>query len=247
MSWQQGPDVVLNAKWSCGHTHCSLPRTTSHLHQKVQNKICADLVQYRHIQSDLLSKCNPSVEHSASRHLPATSWLQDPSQQFPFIWAPDYVLFLLLALHCFYLKLLYIVCCTALSIHFCLFTRGAILLEFELALLSEDDEMRWFCRIRGSFNLTNRNISIRRVWLNWNVRLYLRLRPTAYVDCRTRLRAWLGLTERWRDDLADDRTPWDNRTVWECRFMIQSDSTTSLPVLWWGSVIEPGEQSVGQT
>jgi len=36
-------------------------------------------------QSDLLSKCNPAVEHSASRHLPAMSWqFQDPSQQFPF-------------------------------------------------------------------------------------------------------------------------------------------------------------------
>jgi len=34
---------------------------------------CADSVQYRHIQSDLLSKCNPAVEHSASRHLPAIS------------------------------------------------------------------------------------------------------------------------------------------------------------------------------
>jgi len=53
--------------------------------QKVRNKICADSVHYRHIQSDLLSKCNPAVEHSASRHLPAMSWqFQDPSQQFPF-------------------------------------------------------------------------------------------------------------------------------------------------------------------
>jgi len=35
--------------------------------------------------SDLLSKCNPAVEHSASKHLPAISWhFQDPSQQFSF-------------------------------------------------------------------------------------------------------------------------------------------------------------------
>jgi len=62
----------------------SLPWTSFHLHQKVRNEICADSVQYRHTQSDL-SKCNLAVEHSASRHLPATSWqFQDPSQQFPF-------------------------------------------------------------------------------------------------------------------------------------------------------------------
>ena len=37
------------------------------------------------IQSELLSKCNLAVEHSASRHLPVTSWqYQYPSQQFPF-------------------------------------------------------------------------------------------------------------------------------------------------------------------
>ena len=86
MSSQQGPDFVPNPKWSRRHTHCSLPRTiSSHLHQKVQNEICADSVQYRHIQSDLLSKCSPAVEHPPSRHLPAISWqLQDPSQQFPF-------------------------------------------------------------------------------------------------------------------------------------------------------------------
>ena len=37
------------------------------------------------IQSELLSKCKLAVEHSASRHLPATSWqYQYPSQQFPF-------------------------------------------------------------------------------------------------------------------------------------------------------------------
>jgi len=42
----------------------------------------ADSVQYRHIQSDRLSKCNPAVEHSANRHLPAICWqFQDPSQQ----------------------------------------------------------------------------------------------------------------------------------------------------------------------
>ena len=36
-------------------------------------------------------------------------------------------------LHCFYPKLLFIVCCTAYSIHICLFTRGAILLGIESA------------------------------------------------------------------------------------------------------------------
>ena len=84
-SSQQGPDVVPNQKWSRRHTSCSLPWTSSHLHQKVRNEICADSVQYRHIQSDYLSKCKPAMEHSASWHLPAISWqLQDSSQQFPF-------------------------------------------------------------------------------------------------------------------------------------------------------------------
>ena len=36
---------------------------------------------------------------------------------FPFIWAPVCVVFLSPALHCFCLKLLFIVCCTAFSIH----------------------------------------------------------------------------------------------------------------------------------
>jgi len=40
---------------------------------------------------------------------------------FRFIWAPDYVMFSSSALHCFYPKLLFIVCCTA----FCLFTHGS--------------------------------------------------------------------------------------------------------------------------
>jgi len=46
-------------------------------------------------------------------------------------------------LHCtvFMLKiLLFIVCCTALSIHICLFTGGAVSLGIEPAPLSEDDE-----------------------------------------------------------------------------------------------------------
>ena len=43
------------------------------------------VIQAHRLQSDLLSKYNPTVEHSASRHLPAISWqFQDPSQQFPF-------------------------------------------------------------------------------------------------------------------------------------------------------------------
>ena len=33
--------------------------------------------------------------------------------------------------HCFYPKLLFVVCCTAFSIHICLFIRGAILLGIE--------------------------------------------------------------------------------------------------------------------
>jgi len=37
-------------------------------------------------------------------------------------------------------KLLFIVCCTAFSLHICLFTRGAILLGIESAPLSEEEE-----------------------------------------------------------------------------------------------------------
>ena len=70
------------------------------------------------------------MEHSASRHLPAVSrQFQDPSQQFPFHLSTGLHLFLSSALHCFYPKLLYIVCCMAFSIHICLFTNGAILFE----------------------------------------------------------------------------------------------------------------------
>jgi len=57
-----------------------------------------------------------------------------------FIWAMDYVQFLSSALHCFYPKLLFIVCCTAFSIHICLFTRGAILLGIESAPLSLEED-----------------------------------------------------------------------------------------------------------
>jgi len=60
--------------------------------------------------------------------------------RFRFISAPDYVLFLSSALHCFYPKLLFTVWCTDFSIHICLFTRGAILLEIESAPLSEDED-----------------------------------------------------------------------------------------------------------
>jgi len=51
-----------------------------------------------------------------------------------------FILFLSSALHCFYLNLLFNVCCTAFTIHICLPTRGAILLEFELAQLSKEKE-----------------------------------------------------------------------------------------------------------
>ena len=92
----------------------------------------------QHIQSDLLSKCNLAVEHSASRHFPGISrQFQDPSQQFPFHLStglrPVFIV-------CFYSKLLFIVCCTAFSIHICLFTRGAILLGIESAPLSKEEE-----------------------------------------------------------------------------------------------------------
>jgi len=59
---------------------------------------------------------------------------------FHFTRAPVCVLFLSSALHCFHPKLLFIVCCTAFSVHICLFTHGAILLGIESAPLSEDDE-----------------------------------------------------------------------------------------------------------
>ena len=50
------------------------------------------------------------------------------------------VLCLSSALHCFYPKLLFIVCCTAFSTHIRLFTRGAILLGIESAPASEDED-----------------------------------------------------------------------------------------------------------
>ena len=92
--------------------------------------------------ADLLSKCNPAVEHSARRHLPAVppDSFKTHLNSFRFIWAPDFVLFLSSALHCFYPKLLFIVCCAAFSIHICLFIRGAILLGIESAPLSEDED-----------------------------------------------------------------------------------------------------------
>ena len=72
-------------------------------------------------------------------HLPPDSFKTHLSS-FRFIWASDYGLFLSSALHCFYPKLMFIVCCTAFSMRVCLFTRGAILLGIESALLSEEDE-----------------------------------------------------------------------------------------------------------
>jgi len=47
-------------------------------------------------------------------------------------------------LHCFYPKLLLIVCCTVFSIHICLFTRGAISLGIESAPVSEDDKTKTY-------------------------------------------------------------------------------------------------------
>ena len=66
---------------------------------------------------------------------------QDPSQQVPFHLSTGlYVLFISSALRCFYRRSLFIVSCTAFSIHICLFTRGAILLGIESAPLSEDED-----------------------------------------------------------------------------------------------------------
>jgi len=105
--------------------------------------LCRFQLQYRYIQSYLLSNCNPTVEHSASWHLPAISGqFQDPPQQFPVHLSTGLrpVLLLSSALHYFYWKSLFIVCCTASSLYICLFTRGAILLVIESAPLSEDED-----------------------------------------------------------------------------------------------------------
>jgi len=61
----------------------------------------------------------------------------DPPEQFPF--------HLITRLHsvfigCFYLKLLFVVCCTAFKVHVCLFTHGALLREFELAPSPVEEE-----------------------------------------------------------------------------------------------------------
>jgi len=45
-------------------------------------------------------------------------------------------------------KLLFIVCCTAFSLHICLFTRGAILFGIESAPLSEDEDEGCHCTVR---------------------------------------------------------------------------------------------------
>jgi len=66
--------------------------------------------------------------------------------RFRFISAPDYVVFIVCTA-LFYPQLLFIVCCLAFSIHICLFTHGAILLEIESASLSEaeGDDCRCMC------------------------------------------------------------------------------------------------------
>jgi len=122
------------------------------------------------VQSDLLSKCNPAVEHSVGTHLTAISrQFQDPSQQFPFHLSTGLRRFLSSALHCFYRRSLFIVCCTAFSIHICLFfTRGAILLGFKTAPLSEDDEddVRYTNRpLRHQRKYAKRLTSLRRRFL----------------------------------------------------------------------------------
>ena len=99
-------------------------------------------MQYRHIQSDLLSKCNPAVEHSASRHLPAIYWqFQYPSQQFPLHLSAGLGLRpVFIVCTALFLSEVTVWCCTAFSTNICLFTCGAILLGIESAPLSEDGD-----------------------------------------------------------------------------------------------------------
>jgi len=90
-------------------------------------------------------KCNQAVEHCASRYLPAISWqFQDPSQQFPFYLStglgPVFITWTALFLsevtvHCLLNGFLD----THLLLHS--WNRGAILLEIESALLSDEDSM----------------------------------------------------------------------------------------------------------
>jgi len=86
--------------------------------------------------------CDLNPGPSAPESSTLTTRLPSPAKmaELSFIWAPNYVLFLSSAVHCFYRKLLFIVCCTAFSIHICLFTRGAILLGIKSAPLSEDED-----------------------------------------------------------------------------------------------------------
>ena len=130
--FQWGPQQIL------ARPACNVPST---------------VINQSNIKRDVQIQCNTSTY--SQTFFPSTIWLwntvpvdicQLPPgsfkthlNSFNFILAQDYILFLWSALRCFYPKLLFIVCCTAFSIHICLFTLGVILLGIETAPLPEDE------------------------------------------------------------------------------------------------------------
>jgi len=70
---------ICNA-WSGGHPCFSLPPSGYSPHQRVQNQIQTDPVQYKHIQPYLLSYCNLPVEYFTGRRLPTAATLQTASK-----------------------------------------------------------------------------------------------------------------------------------------------------------------------
>ena len=128
----------------CSGIHTSSQEVAiSILDQKVWNEIHC-MCRFSAIQAHADSF---RVQSGCGPILPVDIWQLPPGSfkthlnSFRFIWAPDYVhVFINWTALFFYPKLLFTVCwCSAFSIHICLSTRGAILLEIESAPWSEDE------------------------------------------------------------------------------------------------------------
>jgi len=84
------------------------------------------------------SVCNYKIKTLLLLLLLLLDKFQDPSQQLP-----SYLITGLRPVFNIFTAL-FIVCCTAFSLHICLLTRGAILLGIESAPLSEDEDKMKF-------------------------------------------------------------------------------------------------------
>jgi len=139
----QSSNAVSHSSRSGSYSCCCVPATSTYLHQSIRSKVHADPVQYKYLQSIVLSSHNQPVEHSVHRCVPTVTWqLHGLAELQPVYLFVSGRVFISSHKHCFYLVPVHPVITALFNFHCTqLFSAcGAILLSIELAPFLEDED-----------------------------------------------------------------------------------------------------------